>query len=357
MSCGAKYSVPDGRLAAAGSSGLRIRCSRCRAIMVVSEANRALFGEVVTPSGGVQVPAGLSARAERGDGEETKKELRHVRRRQTAAGGVVEMGLLVSSGEGDVPVPAVLSTSGVFRPLEGVNRQVTGLFFPELDELQREGKPVSTRVWYAALGGRPRGPYSASEVITLAQKGKVRDATLVWRPGFAAWKRVQDGDAGTAEDLAWLKNIVTARKMREREADERAKARGFSTLNLTRSSAGGLASFAVSRSGAVSLSSPGMPPLPVDDDAPRSRILPGTLLADLDGPREGTPSPFSWRVEDLPPARALGVRRRTDRILTALATAAAVVVVAAVAVEAWRAGLLTSVLESVRAVALGLTPR
>lgn len=331
MSCGAKYSVPDGRLEAAGPAGLRVRCSRCRAIMVVSQSQGSIFGEAATELGAAFSAAAASRLRAANEDEDTKKEVRAVRARSSSSGG----GLAVDvPSHADVVIPAALSASGVYRPMPGVTRDVTGLFFTDLETLQREGKPVASRVWYAAIGQRPRGPYSASEMISLAQKGKVRDGTLVWRPGFASWKRVKDGDAGSTEDLSWLRNIVSARLRRERDAEERARARGIASLNVTRTSSG------PSAHGAAVWSVPDMPPLPADDDSAPAAGLRAT-------PSEERVVPFQWRALETGP-RAVGVRRNSDALLWALSLSAAAVVVAVIAVEAWRNGMLHSAVEVAR---------
>lgn len=347
MSCGAKYSVPDGRLDAAGSGGLRVRCSRCRAIMVVSQSQGAIFADAETQLGSALAAAsGRTLRAANED-DDTKKERRPAHLRRASGGG---LGQELAAASPDVAMPAALSASGVYRPMPGVTRDVTGLFFSDLETLKREGKPVASRVWYAAIGNRPRGPYSASEVISLAQKGKVRESTLVWRPGFATWKRVKDGDAGTAEDLSWLRNIVSARLRREREAEERARARGIASLNLTRTSSGPVSSV----HGSAVWSIPDMPPLPADDEdaavadegsssGSASRWRPPEL-ARTDGERL---VPFQWRAEETA-SRAVGVRRSSDSYLWALALSAAAVVFAVIAVEAWRNGMLHEAVDVAR---------
>lgn len=345
MSCGAKYSVPDGRLEAAGAGGLRVRCSRCRAIMVVSQSQGAMFADAETQLGSAFAAASARTLRAANEDDDTKKERRPAHLRQ-AGGGALGQELAAISQ--DVAIPAALSASGVYRPMPGVTRDVTGLFFSDLETLKREGKPVASRVWYAAIGNRPRGPYSASEVISLAQKGKVREGTLVWRPGFATWKRVKDGDAGTAEDLSWLRNIVSARLRREREAEERARARGIASLNLTRTSSGPVSSV----HGSAVWSVPDMPPLPADDDAAPPEVsssgsaprpLP-PMLAQTDGERL---VPFQWRAEETA-SRAVGVRRSTDSYLWALALSAAAVVGAVIAVEAWRNGMLHQAVDVAR---------
>ena len=329
MTCGAKYSVPDGRLEAAGSAGLRVRCSRCRAIMVVSQSQGAMFQRGLTGDDAAFGSSGAMYTAANED-EDTKKELRAVRRRSSSSGGGLA---LQTSSEGDVVIPAALSASGVYRPMPGVNRDVTGLFFSDLDTLKREGKPVASRVWYAAIGNRPRGPFSASEIISLAQKGKVRESTLVWRPGFGTWKRVKDGYTAGTEDLSWLGNIVRARLRRERDAEERARAHGIASLNMTRSSAGPRPA----PHGSAVWSLPDMPPLPADDDdASASQSRPVATPERL--------VPFQWRAEQTAP-RAVGVRRSGDVLLWTLALSAATVVVSMVGFEAWRSGLLLQVID------------
>src|SRR4051812_23096849 len=155
LSCGAKYSVPDGRLEAAGAAGLRIRCSRCRAIMVVAESQRFLADPASGPAvrADVRSDPSLAARED----EDTRKELRVQRRRpqtisadslsvsssSSAPMSLASAAMAMSSSSDMDGAPAALSASGVFRALPGVNRQVTGLFFPELEELKAQGKATS----------------------------------------------------------------------------------------------------------------------------------------------------------------------------------------------------------------------
>jgi predicted Zn finger-like uncharacterized protein len=246
MSCSAKYAVPDERVEGAGSAGLRIRCSRCRAIMVVSSSHASLAP----------------------DTDDDTKELRRPRAHRPSEVSAE----LLSSTEG--AVPAQLSASGVFRPLPGVQREVTGFFLPELDEL----RGAHQRLFYAAIEGRPRGPFTAQELITLAERGKVRDSTAVWRPGFAGWTRVKNGKADTAEDLTWLREVVVARRMREQEVEAQrlAQVRGMPSVALVRTR---------SRRAAETPSTiPGMPPpLPEDADDGQGRS---------DDPRAGRDDPF-----------------------------------------------------------------
>jgi uncharacterized RDD family membrane protein YckC len=55
--------------------------------------------------------------------------------------------------------------------------------------------------WYYAEGGKQLGPIEESELEELVRQGVVRDETLVWREGMAAWQRhaaVRGSGAGPA---------------------------------------------------------------------------------------------------------------------------------------------------------------
>lgn len=362
MTCGAKYSVPDGRLQAAGPSGLRVRCSRCRAIMVVADDQRSQHGERDDEVRGDDL-VGVGPMAA-SDDDETRKELRVRRRPSGASGGAsggasAELMAALDAGMDSLPplgvdpdMPAALSASGVYRPLPGVNRQVTGLFFPELEELEERksrGQSAASRVWYAAIDNRPRGPFSATEMMGLAEKGKIRDATLVWRPGFSSWKKVKHGEAGTAEDLSWLRKIVLARKLREMDAQERAQQRlGILPVKLTRTSSGG-------RKATWAGGAPGMPPpLPLEEALEANDLAAGIdaqlFARSAIGAGAGSSPdaiPFAWRADELPatPGSGVvltptGVRRKQSRALFALAATAGAVAVAAAAVLMLRTGAL-----------------
>ena len=271
---------------------------------------------VVASSGDAAFSVTSPSEARRlGEDDDTRKELRFRGRvRPQPAMTSESLGIMAASdsaadevsaqtlGGGVMAVPAALSASGVFRAMPGVNRQVTGLFFPELDQLSLEGKVTSSRVWYAAVDGRPRGPFSASEMLSLAERGKIRDATMCWRPGFGSWKKVRHGEASSNEDLSWLRKVVLARKLREMDAQERAQDRlGITPVQLVRTSAGkNRPSLAPTWQGGA----PGMPPaLPDDaDELPALSLNPSTLL-----------EPRAWRADELPAvpkkSAVLGTRR------------------------------------------------
>lgn len=207
--CGARYAIPDSRVRDAGEAGLRVRCSRCRAIMAVclSDRGEARVDEDITQPLGVR-----------------RKKLR------TRAGDPVVQALPTEVGMAAAdagPAPAALSSSGVYRPLPGVSRAVTGLHMPGLSAA------MPGRDWYAAFGGRARGPYSRTELELLAEQGRVRSSTLVWRPGFDEWRRVRGEGKPHDADLAWLRGIVDERKRRERAvSDKAAREHGIHRLHL-----------------------------------------------------------------------------------------------------------------------------
>ncbi len=265
--------------------------------------------------------------------EDTRKELRFRPRSSAASTATMRsqmgasMAMSASTGEGQVSetlsgdafaaAPATLSASGVFRPMPGVHRQVTGLFFPELDQLQLEGKPTSSRVWYAAIDTRPRGPFSAAEMMSLAERGKIRDATMVWRPGFGSWKKVRNGDISTGEDLSWLRKIVLARKLREIDAAERAEEVALTgrmpKVQLTRTKAGGKKSTWLGGTA-------GLPPALPDDtddvDATTMKLRDPSYVKAIDRREISLPfatlrEPSAWRADELPalPKGARGTQR------------------------------------------------
>jgi len=59
--------------------------------------------------------------------------------------------------------------------------------------------------WYYAEGGKQLGPIEEAELDDLVRQGVVRDETLVWREGMAAWQRhatVRGPSPGSATTIA-----------------------------------------------------------------------------------------------------------------------------------------------------------
>jgi hypothetical protein len=105
--------------------------------------------------------------------------------------------------------------------IENASRHVTGVFSAMLEEA---GVPLaSQRIWYAAIGDRPRGPFSAAELVILTEKGKVRPSTLLWKSGMTDWNDVATL-LDASSDVVFLEQPMGARRRREALAQEQARA-------------------------------------------------------------------------------------------------------------------------------------
>lgn len=118
---------------------------------------------------------------------------------------------------------AAVGNAGAIDGVDAV-RDVTGVFTPMLtgmDDVPGESSPEerSQRLFFAAIGGRSRGPFTAKEMVTLADKGKVRSGTLVWKAGTSTWQPLR---AVTAFDAGWLQDAVKRRKRKEVDAETAA---------------------------------------------------------------------------------------------------------------------------------------
>lgn len=133
---------------------------------------------------------------------------------------------------GDAGASTTAMTTGVMRNpfaalampdaggLEGsASRDVTGIFLPMLSslELPQQQTEQSNRLFFAAIDGRSRGAFTAREMVMLAEKGKIRANTLVWRAGAQGWKPLR---SVTEFDVGWLQDAVRRRKRREQEAEK-----------------------------------------------------------------------------------------------------------------------------------------
>ncbi len=196
LSCRAKYVIPDSRVAAAGLEGLRVRCSRCRAIMAVT-TSMAATGRPAAP-------------------------------KQAAPTTSMTTGVMTNPFAA-VALPMSMAADG---PQRGVtSRDVTGVFLSSSSE---PATPLGAQHFFAAIAGRSRGPYTAKELVMLADKGRIRAGTLVWRPGASGWKPLKQV---TDFDVSWLRDAVSRRKQREQEAEDMAlKRRGISPIRLERHS-------------------------------------------------------------------------------------------------------------------------
>jgi hypothetical protein len=288
-SCGQGHFIPDERVAAAGTRGLRVRCKGCRAVMAVD----GMIKQEV--------------------GEDTSPDLPRLRRTPRAATSEPELTGLRRIDEEPVPIPAMMEGERI-SSLPGVTRSVTGVTLPRPKLLKKKRDP---RMWFAAIDGRPRGPYSRAEIEALAELGHIRGRTRMWRPGFKGWVRVRTGN-DESEALGWVRDIVIARKRAEREAVERARAElGVNMIELS-----------APRQERPMEALP--PPLPIDAALEQ---LPAAYAHPFDEPHEvfRSPTPVLAPLrEEWSPSEhhaAFGARRRKRRwLLTALAVVLVAVV-------------------------------
>jgi hypothetical protein len=303
MSCGAKYAIPDERVARAGATGLRVRCTRCRAIMGVSSS---------APPSSAQAsssPASSSPRephARRDDG---------VHRPLTTG--------VWKNPFADVAAPATLAASGDLQRAAGVTREVTGVFSGILASVEAPALTPSSstkpgaRAWFCAIDGRARGPYSADEMLALAHKGNVRTSTLIWRPGAAGWKPLRAVDAF---DVAWLLDAARQRRQAEQRAEQdMLRRRGIVPVRLERRTVRATATTATSAApaadGLAAAAIGSLADASFDDDVGPSALPVVGALHDLD---DAASSPFVWRA---PSTASHAAQKRPSRAHVALALA------------------------------------
>ncbi|MDP2341305.1 MAG: GYF domain-containing protein [Deltaproteobacteria bacterium] len=290
MSCGAKYSIPDARLQKAGVDGLRVRCSRCRAIMAVSSTMAGSSKSASTSTSSSASSSSAKAKKQDDVFARTGGVSPHVSTQAMVTG-------VIKNPFANFATPDAVSASG---GQQEVSRDVTGIFLPMMAnvddasplELKAKAKSKATTsalpsgraaradVFYAAIEGRARGPYAAAEMLMLAQKGKIRASTLLWKPGCGGWKPLRHV---VDFDVAMLLDAVRTRKRREREAEALAERRlGIVPVRIERQTVRPLGRQ--------------MPALPFDaafdfDDA--------TAVPQL-GPRQEISQPFLWKANGAP---------------------------------------------------------
>lgn len=164
----------------------------------------------------------------------------------------------------------VLTSDGM---AEGASRDVTGVFMPMLASVDAPASEASARVFFAALDGRSRGPFTAKEMLTLADKGRLRSSTLVWRAGASGWRPLK---LVTEYDVSWLLDAVKRRGRREHEHEDAALQKA------------GIAPILLERRAIRAVTAPtGAPALPLeaalDDDEPGPVVVPPAA------------APRSWR--------------------------------------------------------------
>lgn len=267
LSCHARYAIPDERVSAAGPDGLRVRCSKCRAIMAVTAT--------ALPQASARVAAPTTS---------------------------LTTGVMANPFAG-VALPESMAAG------DGAERGVTGVFLSLLSSAESAGE--GTAHFWAAIEGRSRGPFTARDLVMLAEKGRVRAGTLLWKPGASAWKPLKEI---TEFDVAWLRDAVARRKVREQEAATAALAqRGIAPIRIERQTVG-----------------PTLPPLPADAWESALHDAPSAIPQLVAGERTGA---FEWRA---PTVSRRTRRARTWRVIVAgvIVGLAVVAVVVAVAFQA-----------------------
>jgi hypothetical protein len=86
-------------------------------------------------------------------------------------------------------------------------------FIPGLNMPLVTAPPVQLEqhpVWWAAIAGRPHGPYTQGEVLALVDRGDVHARTRLWRPPWREWERVCECAA-----LRWAYEAVVDRVGRD----------------------------------------------------------------------------------------------------------------------------------------------
>lgn len=298
LSCGAKYSIPDTRVQKAGVDGLRVRCSRCRAIMAVSssmvKSHRAESGagDVFSRTGGVSPHAPSTA---------------------------LVTGVMNNPFAAQALPSSFQASAGSLD--DGHSRDVTGIVMPMLSQANSaEATTRSRDVLYAAIEGRARGPFTVNEMLMLAEKGKVRAGTLMWKPGASGWKPLKHV---VEFEVSFLLDAVRTRKRREREAAMLAERRlGISPVRLERQTVRPL-----SRSPSSASSGRSQPPgLPFDaffDDADAGNQF-ATVASAIS-------EPSMWRASPAAPSPKKATRVRPAFAVFALVVLVAVVTVAVLA--------------------------
>jgi hypothetical protein len=182
-------------------------------------------------------------------------------------------------------------------------------------------------VWFCAIEGRARGPYSADEMLALAHKGKVRTSTLIWRPGASGWKPLRAVDAF---DVAWLLDAARQRKQAEQRAEhDLLRRRGIVPVRLERRTVRAANAAAITADDGHAVAGVAQCDVIFDDGAGALPVV--EVLADVD---DASRTPFVWRAPTTAshrglrrPARA-GIRVVVGGAVVGVVIAAAVLVAA-----------------------------
>lgn len=163
-SCNTKYVIPDERVFA---RILRVRCKRCSNVM-----------EVVGPSRSATKAEKIGALKQPQDMAQDRP-------------------LFSAARQGSDPF-AQVSNSGVWGVQGAPRTSSAGGMAVQSPSLPRAvPAPSSEPMWWMAIKGDARGPFTVDEVEVLAARGRIHQKTRVWRPGMQSWLRLREvGELG-----------------------------------------------------------------------------------------------------------------------------------------------------------------
>lgn len=161
--CKARYEIPDDRVL---GKVLRVRCKRCQSVMVVVGPTEAFAdGDARPPT--LTGVAALSASSQ-----------------PAAASGPV-----TTFRHGQAP--------------------------------QRTREDLAP-IWWVGIAGKPHGPYTKDEMLTLIDRGDVHARSRVWRAPFPSWERICESSS-----LGWAFERCVARA-----AEDASQLQGRETTNV-----------------------------------------------------------------------------------------------------------------------------
>ncbi len=195
--CKTRHNVASHQIHSAGSAGVTLKCQGCG--------------------------ASIRARASKTSSSRLKQSFANSSAAQRLMPALTDIHHFDHMSE----LPAFLSPSGTFKPRPEVEQRITGLHMHAADD-------SVGRVWFAAINGKTKGPYTEDEVLLLAEVGKLRGRSLLWKPGFKKWIRVRNPE-GDSSELDWVRKAVLQRKQLEVQSFEEArKTLGVKAMILNR---------------------------------------------------------------------------------------------------------------------------
>ncbi|RME22439.1 MAG: DUF4339 domain-containing protein, partial [Deltaproteobacteria bacterium] len=194
-SCGTQYLISDEKV---GSRGVKVRCKRCGNVVLVKP--KAIDDQASQPSlDGATEPQGrpLEGEHKMDMGDELSDAFDKLLR-----GDVDLSGEEGEEDEEEGQETQVLDVSQL-RQAAGDGGDGIGLDLQEQEKIERvfaEAESTSTggvavdeeeEEYYVAIDDQQVGPLKLKQVENLWQQGRISEKTLVWHPGLADWKPLQ----------------------------------------------------------------------------------------------------------------------------------------------------------------------